>query len=160
MFGMSPWHVAILVVVALFVFGPERLPSMIKDLGKALRQVRAQAQSMQDDIKAELGPEVGDLDLRSLHPRTFVQKHLLGEEEDPLGLNGLRKDAEALLTGAELDDALPDPTAATPARPVSMTKPGSEAAPTPARRIQPPRTPIAETPIAESASVRFDADAT
>lgn len=155
MFGMSPWHVAILVVVALFVFGPERLPSMIKDLGKALRQVRAQAQSMQEDIKAELGPEVGDLDLRSLHPRTFVEKHLLGDGEDPLGLNGLRKDAEALLTGAELDDALPDPTAGTPVRPVSMTKLGSEAAPTPARRIQPPRTPIAESP-----PVRYDADAT
>jgi sec-independent protein translocase protein TatB len=160
MFGMSPWHVAILVVVALFVFGPERLPSMIKDLGKALRQVRAQAQSMQEDIKAELGPEVGDLDLRSLHPRTFVEKHLLGEDEDPLGLNGLRKDAEALLSGSDPDDAIPDPTAAAPERPVAMTKPagstpGSTAPPAPARRIQAPRTPIAESP-----PVRYDADAT
>jgi TatA/E family protein of Tat protein translocase len=97
MFGMSPWHVAILVVVGLFVFGPERLPTLIKDLGKALRQVRAQAQSMQEDIKAELGPEVGDLDLSSLHPRTFIQKNLLGEGDDDLiGLKALGKDAQAL----------------------------------------------------------------
>jgi sec-independent protein translocase protein TatB len=90
MFGMSPWHLAVLVLVGLFVFGPERLPTMLRDLGKALRQVRATAQSMQDDLQSELGPEVGDLDLRSLHPRTFVEKHLFGDEEDPLGLDFLR----------------------------------------------------------------------
>jgi sec-independent protein translocase protein TatB len=92
MFGLSAWHLAILVVVGLFVFGPERLPTMLRDLGKALRQVRQAANAMQDDLKAELGPEVGDLDLRSLHPRTFVEKHLFGDEEDPLGLDFLRKD--------------------------------------------------------------------
>jgi sec-independent protein translocase protein TatB len=53
---------------------------------------------MQEDLKAELGPEVGDLDLRSLHPRTFVEKHLFGDEEDPLGLDFLRKDAEPLIS--------------------------------------------------------------
>jgi TatA/E family protein of Tat protein translocase len=92
MFGMSPWHLAVLVLVGLFVFGPERLPTMLRDLGKALRQVRAAAQTMQDDLQSELGPEVGDLDLRSLHPRTFVEKHLFGDEEDPLGLDFLRGD--------------------------------------------------------------------
>jgi sec-independent protein translocase protein TatB len=98
MFGMSAWHLAVLVVVGLFVFGPERLPTMIRDLGAALRQVRAAAQTMQDDLKSELGPEVGDLDLRSLHPQTFVKKHLFGDEEDPLGLDFLRKDAEPLIS--------------------------------------------------------------
>ena len=44
MFGLSAWHLAILLVVGLFVFGPERLPTMIRDLGKALRQVRQAAQ--------------------------------------------------------------------------------------------------------------------
>jgi sec-independent protein translocase protein TatB len=92
MFGLSVWHLAILLVVGLFVFGPERLPTMLRDLGKALRQVRQAANAMQEDLKAELGPEVGDLDLRSLHPRTFVEKHLFGDEEDPLGLDFLRKD--------------------------------------------------------------------
>jgi sec-independent protein translocase protein TatB len=65
MFGMSPWHIAVLVVVALVVFGPDRLPGMIKELGKTLRQVRATALTMQEDLKSELGPEVGDLDLRT-----------------------------------------------------------------------------------------------
>jgi sec-independent protein translocase protein TatB len=98
MFGLSAWHLAILVIVGLFVFGPERLPTLIRDLGKALRQVRQAANSMQEDLKAELGPEVGDLDLRSLHPRTFVQKHLFDEEEDPLGLDFLKGGGEPLIS--------------------------------------------------------------
>ena len=55
--------------------------------------MRATALTMQEDLKSELGPEVGDLDLRSLHPQTFVKKHLFGDEDDPLGLDFLRKDA-------------------------------------------------------------------
>ena len=101
MFGLSAWHLAILVVVGLFVFGPERLPTMLRDLGKALRQVGQAAQLDAGGPKAELGPEVGDLDLRSLHPRTFVEKHLFGDEEDPLGLDFLRKGgSEALIPAA------------------------------------------------------------
>jgi sec-independent protein translocase protein TatB len=82
MFGLSAWHLAILVVVGLFVFGPERLPTMLRDLGKALRQVRQAANAMQEDLKAELGPEVGDLDLASLNPKTFVRKHLFEDDDD------------------------------------------------------------------------------
>jgi sec-independent protein translocase protein TatB len=36
---------------------------------------------MTDDLKTELGPELGDVDLRSLHPKSFVQKHLFGDDE-------------------------------------------------------------------------------
>jgi sec-independent protein translocase protein TatB len=115
MFGMSAWHLAVLVLVGLFVFGPERLPTMLRDLGKALRQVRAQAQSMQDDLQSELGPEVGDLDLRSLHPRTFVEKHLFGEEEDPLGLNRLLDDAPSPAPVSFDKPAEPAPVATAPA---------------------------------------------
>jgi sec-independent protein translocase protein TatB len=81
--GDLGWAEALVVLVlALFVFGPERLPGMAADLGKLLRQLRTWVKGMTDDIKTELGPEVGDLDLASLHPRTFVQKHLFSDEED------------------------------------------------------------------------------
>ena len=36
---------------------------------------------MTDDLKTELGPELGDLDLASLHPKAFVQKHLFDDDE-------------------------------------------------------------------------------
>jgi sec-independent protein translocase protein TatB len=143
MFGMSPWHLAVLVLVGLFVFGPDRLPTMLRDLGKALRQVRAQAQSLQDDLQSELGPEVGDLDLRSLHPRTFVEKHLFGEEEDPLGLDALTRDPDS-------------PESVSFEKPVSFDKPVDPSATGQA--------PVAESTSVSSAAgmnkVKYDLDAT
>ena len=76
-------ELAVLMVIALFVFGPERLPSLAADAGRALRRIRLYVKSMSADLKTELGPEVGDLDLASLHPRTFVQKHLFSDDDDP-----------------------------------------------------------------------------
>ena len=75
-------EMGVLLLFGLFVFGPERLPGMAKDLGRFLRQIRTYGKAMRDDLASEMGPEFGDLDLRSLHPRTFVRKHLL-EDEPP-----------------------------------------------------------------------------
>jgi sec-independent protein translocase protein TatB len=75
-------ELAVLMVIALFVFGPERLPGMAADAGRTLRKVRLYVKGMTDDLKTELGPEVGDLDLASLHPRTFVHKHLFSDDDE------------------------------------------------------------------------------
>lgn len=102
MFSSLGWgEVAVLLVLGLFVFGPERLPGMAADAGKTLRKVRLYVKGMTEDLKSELGPELGDVDLRSLHPRTFVQKHLFSDEDDepsppkPRGGVSLRKDEPA-----------------------------------------------------------------
>jgi sec-independent protein translocase protein TatB len=84
MFGGLGWpEVAVLLLLALFVFGPERLPGLAQDAGRALRKLRGYLKGVRDDLAAELGPEVGDLDLASLHPREFVRKHLFEDEEVP-----------------------------------------------------------------------------
>jgi sec-independent protein translocase protein TatB len=74
-------EIAVLLVLALFVFGPERLPTLAAEAGKGLRKVRLYVKGMTDDLKTELGPELGDVDLASLNPRTFVAKHLLADDE-------------------------------------------------------------------------------
>jgi sec-independent protein translocase protein TatB len=74
-------EIAVLLVLALFVFGPERLPGLAADAGRTLRSVRRYVKSMTADLKTELGPELGDVDLASLNPRTFVARHLLDDDE-------------------------------------------------------------------------------
>ncbi|MCW2587103.1 MAG: twin-arginine translocation protein TatB subunit [Frankiales bacterium] len=99
MLGGLGWpEAAVLLLLALFVFGPERLPGIAQDAGRTLRKIRVYLKGMGDDLKSELGPEVGDLDLRSLHPREFVRKHLLeDDDDDPFAMSpGLRV---ALLPG-------------------------------------------------------------
>jgi sec-independent protein translocase protein TatA len=36
----SPWHIAILVLVVLLVFGPKKLPEMGRSLGKGIREFK------------------------------------------------------------------------------------------------------------------------
>jgi sec-independent protein translocase protein TatA len=38
---VSPWHIAIFVLVVLLVFGPKRLPEMGRSLGKGIRELKA-----------------------------------------------------------------------------------------------------------------------
>jgi Sec-independent protein translocase protein TatA len=73
---------ATLLTLALFVFGPERLPAVARDAGRLVGALRRSVSKLTDDVRQELGPEVGDLDLKALHPRTFVAKHLLEDEEE------------------------------------------------------------------------------
>jgi sec-independent protein translocase protein TatB len=84
-FNSLGWpEISVLIVLGLFVFGPERLPGMAAEAGRALRKLRQFTKGLTDDLKAELGPEVGDLDLASLNPKTFVRKHLLEDDDDPM----------------------------------------------------------------------------
>jgi len=81
-FNSLGWpEVALLVVIALFVFGPERLPKMAAEAGRMLRTLRQMADNARSDLQAELGPELGDLDLASLNPKTFIRKNLFDGED-------------------------------------------------------------------------------
>jgi sec-independent protein translocase protein TatB len=82
-FNQLGWpELSVILILALFVFGPERLPGLAQDAGRGLRQLRNYLRGITDDLKTELGPEVGDLDLASLHPKAFVKKHLWDDEDD------------------------------------------------------------------------------
>lgn len=81
MFNHLGWgEIAVLFVVGMFVFGPERLPKVAADLGRMLRELREMATGARSKLAAELGPEFRDIDLASLHPRTLVQKHLFDDD--------------------------------------------------------------------------------
>jgi sec-independent protein translocase protein TatB len=78
----------VLALVALFVFGPERLPSMARQAGKALRDLRSVVSGLRRDLSAELElDDTADLKLRDLDPRTYVRKNVL-EGLDLDGKNG------------------------------------------------------------------------
>jgi sec-independent protein translocase protein TatA len=37
---LSPWHIAILAVVLMFVFGPKKLPELGRSLGRGIREFK------------------------------------------------------------------------------------------------------------------------
>jgi sec-independent protein translocase protein TatB len=75
-FGIGLPELAVIMVVAVLVFGPDRLPDFARQAGRFVRQVRQFTQAARDDIRAELGPEYADFELTDLDPRRAVQKYL------------------------------------------------------------------------------------
>lgn len=86
-------------VVAILVFGPDRLPDFARQAGRLLRQVRSFTQSARDDIRSELGPEFADLELSDLDPRQAVRKHIMEAMEDDDDPAPVRKGQRPLKDG-------------------------------------------------------------
>ncbi len=82
MLDVGFFEIVALAAVALFVFGPDKLPKMAADAGRLLRQLRQMAQGARDEVTSSLGPEFSDLNLSDLDPRAFVKRQLLDETED------------------------------------------------------------------------------
>jgi sec-independent protein translocase protein TatB len=84
-FDLSLPKLLVLAVIALVVFGPRELPMIASRAGRALNDLRRIADGAQADLREGLGPEFSDFDFDDLHPRRFVQKHLLGDmnQDDP-----------------------------------------------------------------------------
>jgi sec-independent protein translocase protein TatB len=72
----------VLAVLALMIFGPDQLPKMASQAGRALRELRRLADGAKADLQEGLGPEFSDFDINDLNPRNFVRKHLLDGFDD------------------------------------------------------------------------------
>jgi sec-independent protein translocase protein TatB len=85
-FGVGIPELMVIAVVAVVVFGPDRLPEYARQAGRLVRQFRNLANSAQDQLREELGPEYADLKLTDLDPRQAIRRHILeamNEEDDP-----------------------------------------------------------------------------
>ncbi len=82
MFDVGLPEFLVLALVALFVFGPERLPEVARQAARLLHSARKTLAAAKAQVTDELGPEYANLDLNDLNPRALVQKHLLGDDAD------------------------------------------------------------------------------
>jgi sec-independent protein translocase protein TatB len=103
--NLNWWEITALLLLALLIFG-ERLPKVIADGLRMVRGLRSMAQNATSDLSRELGT---DIQLQDLHPKAFIRKHLLSEDEQEAlrkPLQGLYDDVKSDLSGvkADLDD--------------------------------------------------------
>jgi len=92
MFDIGAPEFVLLIVIAVILFGPERLPDLARKAARVVRYIRLMADNASQQLRNELGPGFDDVDVRDLNPKAFIQKHLL--DDDAV------RDAKA-----ELDDA-------------------------------------------------------
>ncbi|MFC8916424.1 Sec-independent protein translocase subunit TatB [Streptomyces sp. WAC05374] len=70
-----------LVVLAVLVFGPDKLPKVIQDVSGFIRKIRDFSENAKQDIRSELGPEFKDFEFEDLNPKTFIRKQLTENED-------------------------------------------------------------------------------
>jgi sec-independent protein translocase protein TatB len=75
-------EIAVLALLGLLIFGPDKLPKAAADAFRLVRQLRSMATSTVNDFKADLGPDLADLDLRSMHPRNLIERALRDDDPD------------------------------------------------------------------------------
>jgi sec-independent protein translocase protein TatB len=76
-FDLSFFKIAVLAVIALVIFGPDQLPRMAIQAGRALRDFRRMAENARADLQQHLPEEFRDFDLNELNPKYIVRKNLL-----------------------------------------------------------------------------------
>ena len=88
MFGISGSEFLVIVLVAVVVVGPQRLPEYTRKLTQMVRQLRVFLDNARSQIAEEVGPEMADLDLSSLDPRQYdprkIVRDALGEDIDAI----------------------------------------------------------------------------
>ncbi|MDD9206101.1 twin-arginine translocase TatA/TatE family subunit [Georgenia sp. 10Sc9-8] len=79
MAGINGWELMVLLLVALLVIGPERLPQAAEQLARVARELRRVATGARERVREELGPEVADIDLAKLDPRQYDPRRIVRE---------------------------------------------------------------------------------
>ena len=85
MFGINGTEMVILIVVALVVFGPKRLPVYAQKLRDFVRQMRRMAEGAKDSVRRDFGDDFKDVDWQKLDPRQYDPRRIVREalvEED------------------------------------------------------------------------------
>lgn len=103
-FDIGPLELVALVILAVLIFGPDKLPKVIQDVSAFIRKVRQFSDSAKEDIRSELGPEFKDFEFEDLNPKNFVRKHVL--EKDEYGLKDLRDGFDVRQEMAEVTEAI------------------------------------------------------
>jgi sec-independent protein translocase protein TatB len=100
---IGPLELVTIIVLAVLVFGPDKLPKVIQDVMRTVRKIREFSESAKQDIRQELGPEFKDFEFEDLNPKTFIRKQLDNED---LGLKELRNGFDLKKEMAEVTDAV------------------------------------------------------
>ena len=79
MFGIQGGEFIVLLVVALLVIGPERLPEYSAKLAKLVRQLRGLADTAKVQLREQMGPDFDDVDWKQYDPRQYDPRRIVRE---------------------------------------------------------------------------------
>lgn len=125
-------EIVLLLVLAIILFGPEKLPELARKTARVLHYVRRIANDAQGRLRQELGPEYANLQLADLNPKAFIAKHLgpdaTAELDSVAGeLRGARTSLDDAVTGQPEDAPATDADGDAEAEPAERALPPFDA---------------------------------
>lgn len=105
-FGLSFEKVLIIGIIAAFLIGPQKLPQYAASLAGLVRRVRSMADSAQERVRAEMGPEFEELDWRKMDPRQYDPRRIIREallDEETVAIKPVTPSQSAERARAEID---------------------------------------------------------
>lgn len=86
MFNITGGEMVVLIVIAIVVLGPNRLPHYAKQLRNLVRNVKKMADNATQHVKEEMGDDFKDVDWAKLDPRQYdprrIVRDALNDDED------------------------------------------------------------------------------
>jgi sec-independent protein translocase protein TatB len=76
--SIGPLEILVVAMIALIVFGPERLPDLARRVGRATAELRRMATEVREEFQAEL-----DLDEEDEEPPERIVRRASDERRDP-----------------------------------------------------------------------------
>jgi sec-independent protein translocase protein TatB len=78
-FGLTFDKLLIILVIAVFLIGPDRLPGYAAQLARLVKTLRGFADGAKDRLRDEMGPEFDEVDWRKLDPRQYDPRRIIRE---------------------------------------------------------------------------------
>lgn len=75
--GLTVDKILVILVIAMFLLGPGRLPVYAKKLGELVRNVKHMADGAKDRLRDEMGPDFDDVDWKQLDPRQYDPRRII-----------------------------------------------------------------------------------
>ncbi|MDR1790509.1 MAG: Sec-independent protein translocase subunit TatB [Propionibacteriaceae bacterium] len=96
-FGLNFWEILILAVLAVLIFGPDKLPELTRKAARVVRYLRGIANDAKEKVRDELGDEIVDFDPRALHPKQLAKSIIVEPvAEIPKQMRGVTSDVRSL----------------------------------------------------------------
>jgi sec-independent protein translocase protein TatB len=75
--GLTFEKLLIIMVIAVFVLGPDRLPMYAQKLAQLVKSVKQMASGAKERMRDEMGPEFDEVDWKKLDPRQYDPRRII-----------------------------------------------------------------------------------
>lgn len=109
MFGINGTEMLIIIIVALLVIGPQRLPEYAEQLKEFVKLLKRRADEAKGSLRRDFAEDLPDVDWKTLDPRQYdprrIVREALQEESQAQASSGSRSSTGSTAAGSSSDEA-------------------------------------------------------